>query len=146
MDVVVGEVVVGVVLVVVSVVDGWVSISVELIVMVVMEVSIDVVGDGHERSGRLLLLPCRLNFDGAPQPSRASPGCLFPNEVSVCSDWLACSELLTSDHNGARIGTLVANVWRHGIVVALDPGTQDEELFHSTSNTTSRPIRIEFRK
>lgn len=145
-DVVVGEVVEGVSLEVVLVVVGSVSIGVELIVMVVMEVSIDVVGDGHDRSGRLLLLSCRLNFAGAPQPSRASPGCLFPAELSVCSHRLTSREQLTSNHNGARVRTLIANVGRHRIIVALYPGTENEELFHSTSNTSSWPVLIQFRE
>lgn len=80
--VVAGSVVVGIVLVVMSVVVGCVSVDVELIVMVVIEVSV-VVGDGQERSGKLLL-SWRFTFAAAaPQPSRASPGCLFPVHISV---------------------------------------------------------------
>ena len=48
------------------------SVDVELIVMVVIEVP---EGDGHERSGKS---SWRFTFGGAPQPAMKLPGCLFP--------------------------------------------------------------------
>jgi hypothetical protein len=54
------------------------SVAVELIVMVVMEVSAE--GDGHDSSGKS---SWRFTFAAAPQPSRALPGCLFPLKVLV---------------------------------------------------------------
>lgn len=71
------SVVVGVSLVVSEVVDD-VSVDVELMVIVVIDVPDE--GDGHERSGKS---SCRFIFAGAPQPSRELPGCLFPANVLV---------------------------------------------------------------
>lgn len=65
----------------VEVVDD-VSVDVELIVMVVIDVP---EGDGHERSGKSF---CRFTFCGASQPARELPGCLFPAKALVfcCSN------------------------------------------------------------
>jgi hypothetical protein len=68
---------VGVVSLLIVVVEEVSELVVELIVIVVIDVS-DAEADGQERSGRS---SCRFTFEeGAPQPARELPGCLFPEQ------------------------------------------------------------------